>query len=52
MATSPLDSTTIKFQCSHGGKLVPRHLDGKLRYHGGETRVLTVHRSISYSGTY
>ncbi|GAB4829245.1 hypothetical protein Ancab_018911 [Ancistrocladus abbreviatus] len=39
---------TIKFLCSYGGKIVPRHPDGKLRYLGGHTRVLAVHRSISF----
>ncbi|KAI3696472.1 hypothetical protein L1987_79489 [Smallanthus sonchifolius] len=46
----PLDSTTtIKFLCSYGGKILPRYPDGKLRYHGGQTRVLAVDRSISFS---
>ncbi|KAK8477988.1 hypothetical protein V6N13_017442 [Hibiscus sabdariffa] len=40
---------TIKFLCSYGGKIVPRYPDGKLRYHGGETRVLAVDRSISFA---
>ncbi|KAL5718139.1 hypothetical protein ACHQM5_011075 [Ranunculus cassubicifolius] len=31
---------TVKFLCSYGGKILPRHPDGKLRYIGGETRVL------------
>ncbi|KAE8705514.1 octicosapeptide/Phox/Bem1p domain-containing family protein [Hibiscus syriacus] len=39
---------TIKFLCSYGGKIVPRYPDGKLRYHGGETRVLAADRSISF----
>ncbi|KAM1047476.1 hypothetical protein ACFX15_026249 [Malus domestica] len=34
--------TTIKFLCSYGGKILPRYL-------GGETRVLAVPRSISFS---
>ncbi|KAL3501133.1 hypothetical protein ACH5RR_035582 [Cinchona calisaya] len=42
-------STTIKFLCSYGGKILPRYSDGKLRYHGGETRVLAVERAISFS---
>lgn len=42
-------STTMKFLCSYGGKILPRYPDGKLRYHGGETRVLSVDRSISFS---
>ncbi|XVE85158.1 hypothetical protein DITRI_Ditri17bG0069200 [Diplodiscus trichospermus] len=40
---------TIKFLCSYGGKILPRYPDGKLRYHGGETRVLAVDRSISFA---
>ncbi|XP_047309721.1 uncharacterized protein LOC124913153 [Impatiens glandulifera] len=41
--------TNIKFLFSYGGKILPRNPDGKLRYHGGETRLLSVDRSISYS---
>lgn len=41
--------TNLKFVCSYGGKILPRHTDGKLRYYGGETRVLSVDRSISFS---
>ncbi|KAF8378227.1 hypothetical protein HHK36_029566 [Tetracentron sinense] len=40
---------TVKFLCSYGGKILPRHPDGKLRYVGGDTRVLAVHRSIPFS---
>ncbi|GMJ09700.1 hypothetical protein HRI_004639200 [Hibiscus trionum] len=43
------NSTTIKFLCSYRGQILPRYPDGKLRYHGGETRVLAVNRSISFS---
>ncbi|ESR51504.1 PB1 domain-containing protein [Citrus sinensis] len=50
MAGPSLDTTTtIKFLCSYGGKILPRYPDGKLRYHGGETRMLSVHRSISFT---
>ncbi|XP_022865175.1 uncharacterized protein LOC111385044 [Olea europaea var. sylvestris] len=42
-------TTTIKFLCSYGGRIIPRYPDGKLRYHGGETRVLSAKRSISYA---
>ncbi|XWS22648.1 hypothetical protein CRYUN_Cryun29cG0054300 [Craigia yunnanensis] len=42
-------STTVKFLCSYGGKILPHYPDGKLRYHGGETRVVAVDRSISFS---
>ncbi|KAL3835609.1 hypothetical protein ACJIZ3_010345 [Penstemon smallii] len=39
----------IKFLCSYGGRILPRYPDGKLRYHGGQTRVLSVDRSISFA---
>ncbi|KAK4715946.1 hypothetical protein R3W88_014284 [Solanum pinnatisectum] len=39
----------LKFLCSYGGKIIPRQTDGKLRYYGGETRVLSVDRSISFA---
>ncbi|KAE8721984.1 protein MAK16-like protein A-like [Hibiscus syriacus] len=42
-------NSTIKFICCYGGKIVPRYTDGKLRYHGGETRALAVDRSISFA---
>ncbi|KAK9276159.1 hypothetical protein L1049_005690 [Liquidambar formosana] len=42
-------TTTIKFLCSYGGKILPRYPDGKLRYLGGHTRVLAVDRSISFA---
>ncbi|KGN51755.1 uncharacterized protein LOC101222057 [Cucumis sativus] len=42
-------TATIKFLCSYGGKILPRYPDGKLRYIGGETRVLAVDRSIPFS---
>ncbi|KAF2319866.1 hypothetical protein GH714_019792 [Hevea brasiliensis] len=40
---------TIKFLCSYGGKILPRPVDGKLRYIGGLTRILAVDRSISFT---
>lgn len=49
-----LDSASnriIKFLYSYGGKILPRRIDGKLRYVGGHTRVLAVDRSISYAGS-
>lgn len=42
-------TATIKFLCSYGGKIIPRFPDGKLRYQGGETRVIGVDRSISFA---
>ncbi|KAJ0231319.1 hypothetical protein HA466_0299830 [Hirschfeldia incana] len=40
--------SSLKFLCSYGGKILPRSTDGKLRYVGGHTRVLSVPRSISF----
>ncbi|XP_058101900.1 protein PAL OF QUIRKY-like [Magnolia sinica] len=39
---------TVKFLCSYGGKILPRYPDGKLRYVGGDTRVLSVDRCITF----
>ncbi|WCJ18613.1 Octicosapeptide/Phox/Bem1p family protein [Euphorbia peplus] len=39
----------IKFLCSYGGKILPRHTDGQLKYVGGETRVIGVPRHIKFS---
>ncbi|EPS60327.1 hypothetical protein M569_14476 [Genlisea aurea] len=41
--------TSMKFLYSYGGRILPRSSDGKLRYVGGHTRVLSVDRSIAYS---
>ncbi|MED6140422.1 hypothetical protein PIB30_093088 [Stylosanthes scabra] len=46
---SPKSKSTIKFLCSYGGKILPRYPDGKLRYLGGHTRVLSLHRNIPFS---
>ncbi|KAK8924099.1 hypothetical protein KSP39_PZI019388 [Platanthera zijinensis] len=40
---------TVKFSCSYGGRILPRYPDGKLRYIGGETRIISVDRSIPFS---
>ncbi|XP_042497023.1 uncharacterized protein LOC122075884 [Macadamia integrifolia] len=42
-------NNTIKFLYSYGGKILPRYPDGKLRYVGGDTRVLAVDRFISFA---
>ncbi|KAJ6825208.1 uncharacterized protein M6B38_379085 [Iris pallida] len=42
-------SNTLKFVCSYGGKILPRYPEGKLRYIGGETRVIAVDRSLTFS---
>ncbi|ESQ31597.1 hypothetical protein EUTSA_v10004971mg [Eutrema salsugineum] len=40
--------SSLKFLCSYGGRILPRYTDGKLRYVGGHTRVLSVDRSLSF----
>ncbi|KAG1363626.1 hypothetical protein COCNU_11G004530 [Cocos nucifera] len=40
----------LKLLCSYGGKILPRPSDSQLKYIGGQTRVLVVPRSISFSG--
>lgn len=41
-------STRVKLMCSFGGKIMPRPIDSKLRYVGGETRIVAVDRSVGY----
>ncbi|KAK9715529.1 hypothetical protein RND81_06G170800 [Saponaria officinalis] len=36
----------VKFLCSFGGSILPRPQDGKLRYVGGETRIVSVPREV------
>nr|POF05612.1 putative serine/threonine-protein kinase [Quercus suber] len=42
-------STKLKLVCSFNGSFQPRPLSGKLRYVGGETRIISVDRSITFS---
>ncbi|GLU07873.1 hypothetical protein SLE2022_248120 [Rubroshorea leprosula] len=39
-------SGKIKFLCSSGGKILPRPSDGKLRYVGGETRIISIGKNL------
>lgn len=39
----------IRFMCSFGGKILPRPHDNQLRYVGGDTRIVAVNRSITFS---
>ena len=39
----------IKFMCSFGGKILPRPGDGKLRYAGGDTRIISIYRHLKYN---
>ncbi|XP_042519102.1 uncharacterized protein LOC122092863 [Macadamia integrifolia] len=41
-------SGKMKFLCSFGGKILPRPSDGKLRYVGGETRIITIRKNLSW----
>ncbi|KAH7865942.1 hypothetical protein Vadar_013386 [Vaccinium darrowii] len=43
------DAPKIKFLYCYGGKTLPRQTDGKLRYVGGLTRVLSVDSSITFA---
>ncbi|XP_006664159.1 uncharacterized protein LOC102712766 [Oryza brachyantha] len=38
-----------KFMCSFGGKIMPRPSDSKLRYVGGETRLISIPRNFSWN---
>ncbi|KAI3455808.1 hypothetical protein Pfo_012471 [Paulownia fortunei] len=41
-------SRILKLLCSFGGKILPRPSDRKLRYVGGETRMLRISKDISW----
>ncbi|RZB66322.1 putative serine/threonine-protein kinase SIS8 isoform D [Glycine soja] len=41
-------SMMMKFLCSFGGRILPRPCDGKLRYVGGQTRILRIRKDISW----
>ena len=45
---SDSSSTKVKFLCSFGGRILPRPCDGKLRYVGGETRIIQIRKDISW----
>lgn len=47
---SKKNTENLKFLCSYDGKIQPRSTDGKLRYVGGLTRILSVERSVSFAG--
>ncbi|KAL2933099.1 Serine/threonine-protein kinase EDR1 [Bienertia sinuspersici] len=38
----------LRILCSFGGKILPRPSDGKLRYVGGETRIISIRKNISW----
>lgn len=42
----------VKFMCSFGGNILPRPSDSALRYVGGQTRIISVRRDISFAELY
>lgn len=42
-------SGKMKFLCSFGGRILPRPNDGKLRYVGGETRIISIRKNLAYN---
>ncbi|RDX89877.1 hypothetical protein CR513_28326, partial [Mucuna pruriens] len=45
---SDSSSMMMKCLCSFGGRILPRPSDGKLRYVGGQTRILRLRKDISW----
>ncbi|XP_073141820.1 uncharacterized protein [Henckelia pumila] len=45
---SDSSSTKLKILCSFGGSILPRPSDGKLRYVGGETRIIRIRKDITW----
>ncbi|KAK9003462.1 hypothetical protein V6N11_061024 [Hibiscus sabdariffa] len=41
-------ASKMKFLCSFGGRILPRPNDGKLRYVGGETRIISIKKNLTY----
>lgn len=39
----------VKVLCSFGGKIMPRPNDGVLRYVGGETKIISLRRNVSFN---
>ncbi|KAM1172664.1 hypothetical protein ACFX2I_022729 [Malus domestica] len=42
------ENPRVKFLCSFSGSILPRPQDGKLRYVGGETRIVSVPQDIKF----
>ncbi|KAI3456665.1 hypothetical protein Pfo_013328 [Paulownia fortunei] len=45
---SDSSSLKLKILCSFGGRILPRPSDGKLRYVGGETRIIRISKDITW----
>jgi len=43
-------STRMKFLCNFGGRFLPRPVDGKLRYVGGEKHLIQISQRLSWQG--
>lgn len=43
------DRAVVRLMCSFGGKILPRPHDNQLRYVGGDTRIVAVNRSTTFS---
>ncbi|KAF9686222.1 hypothetical protein SADUNF_Sadunf03G0136200 [Salix dunnii] len=41
-------SGKMKLLCSFGGRIMPRPNDGKLRYVGGETRIISIRNNVTW----
>lgn len=41
-------SGKMKFLCSFCGRILPRPSDGKLRYVGGETRIISIRKNVTW----
>lgn len=42
-------SGKMKFICSFGGRILPRPNDRRLRYVGGETRIISIRKNLTYN---
>ncbi|XP_021896933.1 uncharacterized protein LOC110813951 [Carica papaya] len=45
-ASEDLNPGKMKFLCSFAGRILPRPVDGKLRYVGGETRIISIRKNV------
>ncbi|CAN1341114.1 hypothetical protein LINPERPRIM_LOCUS39072 [Linum perenne] len=45
----PSSNYKVKFMCSYGGKIQPRPHDNHLAYIGGDTKIISLDRTINYS---
>ncbi|KAG5588424.1 hypothetical protein H5410_048858 [Solanum commersonii] len=39
----------MRLLCSYGGRILPRPNDGKLRYVGGETRIISIRKNLAFN---